>query len=326
MKEKIISKTILFIEILLFVNIFSSVFGSKNSLVGVSIVIATLVLKWNDLTNDPVKNFLKILATNLILGIAAFIASNNIMLGVVINFITLAYIGYYFSYNLTKAMIVPFGLLYIFMLYNPVYGMDFGKRIGALIFGAVFIMITQYIVHRKKNKSEYEKSEILEYDEEIAEETHAIRLGYAVRVGLLTALTAFITSYFNLEQGRWMTFTIFSLTELYSEHCKVKSKQRLEGTIIGAIIIVVLFMFIKDSTLRTLIMLIAGYLNTFTENYRDAMIVVTVSSVASVALTNGTIATAIERLFYVLIGIGIALIANKFILKSSKKLQSPQKA
>lgn len=124
---------------------------------------------------------------------------------------------------------------------------------------------------------------------------------------------------FNLEQGNWIAYTVFSITEFYSEHCKIKSKERIKGTFIGAIIVVVLFMFIRDNFLRSLVVLAAGYLNPFTENYKDMIICVTISSVASVALTSGTISIAIERIVYVCIGVAISLLANKYILKSTKK-------
>lgn len=124
---------------------------------------------------------------------------------------------------------------------------------------------------------------------------------------------------FNLEQGNWIAYTVFSITEFYSEHCKIKSKERIKGTFIGAIIVVVLFMFIRDNFLRSLVVLAAGYLNPFAENYKDMIICVTVSSVDSVALTSGTISIAIERIVYVCIGVAISLLANKYILKSTKK-------
>lgn len=71
-------------------------------------------------------------------------------LGILINFVSLSLIGYYFGYNLTKALILPYGLQYLFMLNGPVYGTAFIKRLVALAFGAVLIMISKFIVHRKK--------------------------------------------------------------------------------------------------------------------------------------------------------------------------------
>mgnify|MGYP001098606653 FL=1 len=133
----------------------------------------------------------------------------------------------------------------------------------------------------------------------------------------------FLVDYFNLAQGRWIVYTIFSLTELYSEHCRIRSKQRLQGTVIGIIIIMLLFTVIKDSAIRGLIVLLGGYLDTYTTNYRDKIICVTMSVVASVSLTNGTITTAIERVGYICVGIILALLADKLVF--NKKLEYREK-
>lgn len=338
MIKKFISNTFMFIAIVSFINIFKQFFGDKNILVGVSIVVSALVLMGLDLTKKPVENFFKLLIINLSLGIIAKFASNNLWLGVILNFLVLSTIGYTLSYNLTKSVILPFGLQYLFMLYTPVYGYDFSLRIAALIFAPIAIMIYQYIAHGGKRNIEVQDSDILEYKNESKEEdlyykvynifgkdveVHTIRASYAIRVGILTAITGFIESllfkYYNIQEGRWMVYTIFSLTELYSEHCRIRSKQRLEGTIIGALIVIILFMFIKNSSLRALIVLLAGFINPFLTNYRDIIICVTVSVVASLGLTNGSILAAALRIIFVIIGIAFALLGNKYIFNKSIK-------
>ena len=329
--KKIFGKTILFVAIVSFVSLFSRVFGAENSLVGVSTVVATLVLLEKNLTNKPFVSFLELLATNLMIGLLAFISSKHIVAGVFINFITLASIGYIFSYNLSKKLIVPFGLQYLFILYSPIDLHQLGTRLLSLMVGAIIVMIVQFIVHSKKeNNPEIEESLLYTDGEDDHDDTmvnilgktynlHPVRAAYAVKVGLLTSITALITALFNLDQGRWMVYTVFSITEFCSEHCKIKSKERMQGTIIGALIVVFIFMFVKDNTLRSLVILMAGYLNPFAENYRDTIICVTVSSVASVALADGTLSTALERIVYVAIGIIVSLIANKYIVNNTNQ-------
>lgn len=329
MGEKIKSNTILFIIILTFVKIFEVIFGARNSLVGVTIIIAILVLLQEDLTKKPIKNFTKLFLLNLFLGLFAHISSHNMWAGLILNFVALSVIGYLLSFNLNKVTIIPFGLQYLFMLYTPVSGNDFSKRILALSLGAVLIMAVQLIIHRKNIKNE--DSQLIEFDkkEEIYRyvdifgkkyKIHTIRGAYAIRIGLITSITAFTVAFFNLQQGRWIVYTIFSLTELYSENCKIRSKQRLQGTIIGALIIMVLFMFIKNNTIKGLIVLVGGYLDTYTTNYRDKIICVTMSVVASVSITNGTIITAMERVGYVFIGMILAIIVDKLIFRKNMEL------
>ena len=324
MTKKVVSNTLLFIGILTFVIVFKTFFGESNTLVGVTLIMSILVLMSEDLTRKPGINFIKLLFLNVILGFFSYIANTNIWLGLVLNFVVLGGIGYFLSYNLNKNIIVPFGLQYLFMLYTPVSGIDFYKRIAGLIFSAILIMAIQLIIHRKK-KDDNNLNETLEKDDVYKEikvfgkmvEIHTIRASYAVRVGVVAAIAAFIVGYFELEQGRWIVYTIFSLTEFYSEHCKERSKQRLEGTIIGSLIVVVLFLIINDNSLRALIVLVAGYMDTYTNNYRDKMICVTASVVASVSLVNGTLTTIFERISYVCLGIVLALFINKFVLETT---------
>ncbi|WP_302669952.1 FUSC family protein [uncultured Clostridium sp.] len=332
LKKNIISKTILFVAIMIFVVIFKSIFGAENTPVGITTVITLLMLLGKDLTQSPIKNFLILVGINLALGIGAFIAANNVWVGIIIDFSALSLIGYYFSYNMTKGLILPYGLQYLFMLNGPVYGDVFVKRIGALIAGAVIIMISQFIVNAKKNNTFKKENSIIGFNKDESDgvyreyelfgtkfKVHTIRASYAIRVGFLTALTSFISLYFKLQEGRWMVYTIFSLTELYSENCKVRAWKRLQGTIIGSIILIIFFIFVKSPALRGLMILVVGYLNSFAEDYRDIVVLVTISAVAPLALTTGSFYAVLERIMYVIIGIVLALIANTFILKKSKK-------
>lgn len=333
MVKKIITNTIMFAMIVGFVIGFGKIFGAANNLVGVTVMISMLVLMKEDLTKKPFENFIKLVSINVILGVFSNIAAGNMWLGLMLNFLTLATIGYFLSFNLNKSIIVPFGLMYLFMLYTPVSGSDFIMRIMGLIVGAVLVMLVQFIIHSKtKNnkKMEVKESELIEFEREEnpykeivifgkAFNVHPIRAGYAIRIGLLTALTALISDLFNLEQGRWIVYTVFAITELYSEHCKIRSKQRFQGTVIGALIILALFIFIKDNMLRSIIVLAAGYADTYTNNYRDQMICVTASVMASTSIANGTIITALERIGYVFLGVILALVANSLIFNKEIK-------
>ena len=336
MEKKVISNTIIFLVILLFVKGFEVIFGSNNSLVGVTIIISILVLMQEDLTKNLSSNLMKLLFMNLISGVFSNVATHNMYLGLVLNFSILLLIGYSLTSKLNKVMVVPFGLQYLFMLYTPVAGSDFTKRLVGLATGAILIMLVQLVIYRgSKNNKKVEDSEVENtINNENKEENeyirvlnkfniHHVRGAYAIRIALLTTISVFIVDFFNLAQGRWIVYTIFSLTELYSEHCRVRSKQRLQGTVIGIIIIMLLFVVIKDNTIRGLIVLLGGYLDTYTTNYRDKIICVTMSVVASVSLTNGTITTAIERVGYICIGIILSLLADKLVF--NKKLECGDK-
>ena len=327
MWRKFIENTRMFFIILLFVKVFEVIFGANNSLVGVSILITILILKYEDLTDNFWGNLIKIFFVNVASGIFTYLATNNIYLGIALNFLALFTITYMFTHKMNKMMVIPFGLQYLFMLYSPVVDYDFIKRLIELGVGAILVMIVQLITYRRSNKNKEENKIELNNDnvnkDNIKDKftniynkfkVNDVRMAYSIRIAIITTIAIFLVGFFHLANGRWLVYTVFSLTELYSEQCRSKSRQRLQGTIIGGIIIILLFMFIKDSAIRGLIVLLAGYLDSYTTNYRDKVICITMAVVASISLAgNITVFVAIERLIYVALGILLAIFADKFI-------------
>ena len=480
-KNKIIGNTLIFIIIMIYLGIFRSVFGGANSLVGITVITAVLMLTQRDLTAEPIKNFLTLLLVNVMTGVFSYIAVNNLWIGIPLNLIALFVIAYTFSSNIKGLVVIPFGLQYLFMISEPVYGIDFEKRMIALVFGAFFVMAIQFVVNKKKlektfnpsiiniidslietislpeyllepspyvmgrlidtlrddedtgnvlfknidnlkkiiydkrkkgfylnrgtkevvdivwilerislnlhkdciykNKefNKYLKSYLSEIkfsienkkysinykefygnlDEDMLEvkktiddlvininqlmkienmkkhdfhikapkhfskleiakkdfKIDSLRVSYALRLDILGAFTLFLTKFFNLAEGRWMVYTIFALIQPYKEVTIRKSKDRIQGTIIGVLLVIVVFMIFKNTQVRMLSILFMGYLNPYAQRYRNMVICITFSAVASLAITeNITVILGGERLFFVAIGVIIALIGSKYII------------
>lgn len=150
-KKKFISKTILFIFIVLFITVFKKVFGSENTLIGVTVITSALMLMERDLTLSPMKHLLYLIGINISLGMAAHVASHTMWLAIPINFITIFLIGFVLRFEFKSDLYVPFGLQYLFMLNAPVAESQLHMRILALVFGAFFIMALQFIANGKKS-------------------------------------------------------------------------------------------------------------------------------------------------------------------------------
>ena len=149
-KQKIITNTVIFIFVMAFVLAFKAVFTADNTLIGVTTITATLMLLQRDFTGDPLKNILKFVGVNLLMGMGSFIAANNMWLAIPINFIVVFTFSYIFTYNLRQPLYFPFGLQYLFLLSSPV-GIDkLGIRLIALVVGALIIMGVQLLVNKNK--------------------------------------------------------------------------------------------------------------------------------------------------------------------------------
>lgn len=477
-KKLIVSKTIMFIIVVGFVILFKSIFGEENTLVGVTTITATLMFLERDLTLSPIRNTIRLILINLLIGISSYLVVSNMYLGVLINFLTLFFISYTFCYNLRNPLYLPFTLQYLFLLSEPVDSNGFLVRIVALVFGAIVIMVAQVLFNKNRlaksgnkllenvcdsiiNKIDYKEQydlvddglisvnksidsfrtmiydkrehnyylteegrlklnlsvalenihsmihdsdldsiddnilktletlikevklvlsnsnseesdlyvcmdELFKICEEknindllnlqlldsmlllsdtikslraldkehynIVDKSHKIseffsdndikslfvdrkslRFCYAMRISICITVGSFITQYFNLSEGRWLLFTLLSLITPLYEVSKSKIKDRLFATIIGSIIVCILFSIFKDPTSRTLIVLLAGYFNGYANEYKYATIFVTISAIGAAALVENVQVLTISRILFVFIGAVIAIFANRYI-------------
>ena len=477
MKKLIISKTLLFLFIVLFISGFTSVFGKENSLIGVAIIIAMLTYLERDLTVHPWRNFFILLGINLLQGIFGHISAMNLWLGIPLNFIAMFCVGYFFTYSVKKSLYIIFGFQYLFILTTPIPTSDLPLRLLALAPGAAMVMIVQLIANKeklsrtgrkhlhtirnqliekldsisnghnsaecnqsietsikelrkiiffrrykgyflsnegrlmlkisaclekmnmllnrfeevenqeevitackhdlenvkrfidkeqlnsdmfhvlqiikaKKNSSMYmcELAESFELLFDLLEEVNvtekkelkrtenigdiplrfkksyqhfinfnrnSVRFTYAMRLAIMITVAAFIVAYFELEQGRWLLYTIFSVTQPYSEYAKARFSARIQATLIGVVIFVVLFSIFTDTTSRSLVVLFFGYLNSYAVQYRNVIITVTVSALGSAALLSDPNIVTVERVIYVIAGVVLGMIANRFIFPHS---------
>ncbi|GEM05634.1 hypothetical protein HMI01_26220 [Halolactibacillus miurensis] len=327
--KKIRSQTMLFLFIVLFVKVFKDIFGTSNTLVGVSTLIALLILMNEDSSQSVTSNFIVLILLNVGSGVVTFFASQQLLLGVILNVISFYMMGYYLTERLNKTILIPFGLQYLFMLYTPVQKEDVMMRLVALFIGALLIGLVPMIIKKRtvsftvnrKNKplmslSRQAVAEIRDKFNLIKhKQIHSVRFYYAMRLAFAVAFASFIVDIFAIDQGRWIVYTVFSLTEFQQESCRKRAKQRLTGTIMGIILVLSLFTVIQTSFLRQAVVLLGGYLDAFTRNYQEKIICVTISVVASGALMNQVFLVAIERISFVSLGVLIAIIANKTIIK-----------
>ena len=492
MKQKIITNTIIFIFVMAFVLTFKAIFGSDNVLIGITTITATLMLMQRDFTGDLLKNTLKFIGINLLMGVGTFIAANNMWLAIPINFAVVFTFSYVFTYNLRQPLYFPFGLQYLFLLSSPVSIDKLGLRLIALFVGALIIMLAQILVNKNKlatagNKiligvcesiegklkclkakstnydstnnvqesldkfrtmiydkresnyyiseearvklnmsvaleninallyddniksidsktidnleelvsiakatlksktkkgtnikpKSYDINKLLNYYEEknvsdllslqiiesmifldetttkinqldkedskeiskasekseifskeaikdILKGKNSPKYCYAMRMAISITIGAFIMNLFKLAEGRWILFTILSLTNPIYEIYKSKVPQRIVATLIGGIIIVILFTIFKGQTARLLIVMACGYLQSYVNEYKYRMIFITVCAIGTAAVVGNIEQFTLERILMVILGSIIAIIANKYIFPYKLKNSNEQ--
>lgn len=143
---------------------------------------------------------------------------------------------------------------------------------------------------------------------------NSVKLSFAIRSAIGISLAAFVSDYFNLSEGRWIIFTMVSLVVPIYEASIKKAKDRFIATIIGAVIIVILFSIFKSVGIRSMILIGAGYVNSYLKEYKHKTICTTVSAIGSAALLGNTTVLTLRRIIFVAIGVVLAIIINRFIL------------
>ncbi|MGL5764451.1 MAG: FUSC family protein, partial [Sarcina sp.] len=144
-----------------------------------------------------------------------------------------------------------------------------------------------------------------------------LKFSYAMRQTIILSVGILIVDILNLKEGRWIIYTLFSVMQPYYEISKSRAKYRVKGSIVGAIVVLLCFMIIKNPMLRGMIVLIAGYLNPFATSYTNLMIAVTVSVLAKMGAEGELLFFIGERILFIVIGASVALLASRYILKFS---------
>ncbi|MEO3216720.1 MULTISPECIES: FUSC family protein [unclassified Romboutsia] len=122
------------------------IFGKENVLIGIATVsIAASMFGENHTINVP-RRIIILSLIQIVIGVAAYIASLDIFLAYIVSLILSFWIYYRFSYELKTPKTAGFMMLYILLLYYPVTFSQMPKRILALIFSSFVIMALYYII------------------------------------------------------------------------------------------------------------------------------------------------------------------------------------
>ncbi|MGL4760518.1 MAG: FUSC family protein [Sarcina sp.] len=147
---------------------------------------------------------------------------------------------------------------------------------------------------------------------------NSVRFIFAFRTALLVAGAYFVVRYFDLALGKWMIFTITSVSQLYNNTVKSRAKGRIIGTLVGAAIYLPLSMVFTNVEPRIVIIAIAVFFMISFKKYAysTAMLTILFLGVVTIDVKN-IMLYAEDRIFFVALGIIVVLIGNKIIFPYS---------
>ena len=150
MNQSLKPKIIMMTAMIFFMFFYMIVFGNKNAVIGITIIMAAFMNLGNDLSFKPKTSFIKILFLLLVLGIFSYFNNPLTIWGCILTFIVV-FATTFTSYNLFGTSVyLPYLMCYFMMVGIPVSLEMLPIRLLSLAFGSIFIVGLNVIVNKKK--------------------------------------------------------------------------------------------------------------------------------------------------------------------------------
>lgn len=145
-----------------------------------------------------------------------------------------------------------------------------------------------------------------------------VRVVYALRVSVLLSLATAFVLWQGLPHGKWLLFTLASCSMPYADDVKGKAGKRVAATLIGVLTAFVLFSLIPSSAIRTIFIMLFGYVSFYFSGYTGSFSCATVGAVGGAVMTcfgwEAVGSMALVRIGYILVGALLALVVNCLIV------------
>lgn len=141
---------------------------------------------------------------------------------------------------------------------------------------------------------------------------------YALRTALLLSCATLFVQTMGLPHGKWLLFTLASVSLPYADDIPQKMKKRTIATVTGGLISVLIYSLVPSPAGRTAAMMLSGYVSYYFTDYKETFACSTIGALGGAVFMSafgfqavGTV--FLIRLFYVLLGIGIGYAVNCLI-------------
>lgn len=152
---------------------------------------------------------------------------------------------------------------------------------------------------------------------------NSVRFIFAFRTAILISVSYFVIECLHLELGKWVMFTIASVSQPYNDTVWGRAKGRILGTLVGVIIYLPLSYIVTSVEYRIIIIAIAVYFMISFKKYSYSMSMLTVLFLGVVTINIPNIFSfAEDRVLFVALGVVIVLLGNRFILPYSLKKET----
>lgn len=311
------AKLVLLVWIILAIQIFTAFFGKENLLLAVTIITAHLMLSKVHIGIETFQASCIILCTFLYISIVTYISPLNPFWGLFLDFFSIFFIAYVFSIKLEYQLYIPFILCYLFLEGNPITPEQFYKRIIAMIVGCTVVALTYWLAH--KNNTD---KEILTFKKALQIDFSALRFNFCLRLAASISIAMYIGAILGFAKPLWIGASAFSVTQPYYHQLKERIWHRMFGTLIGAALFILIFIYVLDQKYTETAILFLSFLYSFVQKYHYQVIFITINSLAAAQIIFTAEESIPMRIFFVFLGILIATIINKLLYNKKLDLET----
>lgn len=199
-------------------------------------------------------------------------------------------------------------------------------------FYKTFLYIRDRLLHMTDPQSQvhYKKTGLsLKIRIQTALDLSPVRLTYALRTALLLSAATLLVQLLGLPHGKWLLFTLASVSLPYADDVPMKMKKRFLATVLGGLVSFLIYSLVPSSAGRTAAMMLSGYVSYYFSDYVETFACSTVGALGGAVFMSsfgfqevGSI--VLIRLGYIILGIAIGYVVNCLIFPFSRAKATKQ--
>ena len=275
------------------VAIFSSCFGSENSMVGVVAILLILTFRFTNLDFKINQSAFTLIGVFLIYAICPYLVNNvNPFVGFIINFVSTLLLIVLTCNNVMFANHVVILLSYFLLYGNPVTTLNsfYLRFIGLMVAGVIVALI--FYIKNKKTKVEFDNTII---DVIKSFDINTEKSAWQLKLALGMSSLVFIGEMLHFPKTMWLAFACMTvLSQTTAEKLNTRCKVRISSIILGCILFTATYI-ILPSEIRSIFPILAGILAGFCATYEYKTIINNFSALPSAMATIGFVDAIVLR-------------------------------
>ena len=224
------------------VTIFSKLTGNNNSVVGVTVLLAVLVLRQADFGIKTSHGLLSIMGIFMIL-IAGPRLSNMVpaVAAFLINIVCIMLLMIMSCHNVIMYNHSTFVLGYLLLQGYDVTGDEYLLRVAGLVAGMVICMAIFYKNQKNRPYRRTFKDLFLEFN------IHSARNRWYIKLTLIVSSAMLITSLAGFPRSMWIGIACMSVCLPFSKDIEKRMGKRAVFNVVGCVIFMVLYLVLPES-------------------------------------------------------------------------------